>query len=98
MSNLILSQSNYFDNNKRSSSLKLLTAQKMIKKLLSANRLKKIEVERPKYSEIELCKKLDINKEQLKLFTGKLTKTTKAIGVDIDLKLIKLYLNTKFVK
>lgn len=76
--------------------LSFFTAQKMINKLLTLNRLEKIEVKRKPYTQEELANKLSINPTELKAFTGRKTRCTLRKAGTIDLKLIRLYLKTKF--
>ena len=98
MNKLIVTQDTDFNNyNRNRSSMKLVTAQRMIRKLLSTDRLEKIEIRKHRYTENELAEKLSIDIEKLNLYTGKPTTTNRMAGLDVDLKLIKLYFNTKFV-
>ena len=57
MNNIILTKIKDFDNrNYRNKALKFMTAQKMVHKLLSCERLEKIEIKRPRYTKQELFK------------------------------------------
>ncbi len=98
MNNTILTKINDFDNrNYRNKALKFRTAQQMIHKLLMCDRLEKIEVKRTRYTKQELANKLSIDLEELMPFTGNIIKSSMRKTGEMDLRLIKLYLNTKLV-
>jgi hypothetical protein len=91
----ILTRIQETSNNKKIG-LRFFTAQRMINKLLTLERLEKIEVKRKPYTQEELAKKLFINLSELRAFTGRKTRCTLRKAGAIDLQLIKLYLKTKF--
>jgi hypothetical protein len=91
----ILTRIQETSNNKKIA-LSFFTAQKMIEKLLTLERLEKIEVKRKPYTQEELASKLSINLAELRSFTGRKTRCTLRKAGTIDLKLIRLYLKTKF--
>ena len=98
MNNIILTKIKDFDNrNYRNKALKFMTAQKMVHKLLSCERLEKIEIKRPRYTKQELADKLSINLDELEPFTRNITKSSIRKAGEMDLRLLKLYFNTKLI-
>ena len=95
MTDRILTKLQESSNNKQAE-LRFLTAQMMIKKLLSCDRVVKIEVRRRKYIAQELADRLSISPTELETFTKQPTKRLNKTAGKISLQLIKLYCNTKW--
>jgi hypothetical protein len=83
--------------NNKQKALRLFTAQTMVNKFLSCDRLVKIEVRCKKYTAQELANKLSVSLLELEPFTKPPSKFCyrKTAG-KIDMSLIKLYCSTKW--